>query len=215
MTMKLIGAGFGRTGTLSLKSAIETLGAGPCYHMLEVSQNPGHATLWHEAAVTGDADWDALLRGYPATVDWPGCYFWRQLVRAYPEAKVLLSVRSPESWYASVRGTIYQSMSNAHNISNEAARSHLEMARKIVLEDTFDGRFEDAEYAMGVFEQHNADVVAAIPPERLLIYEVGSGWEPLCGFLACPIPEQDYPHVNKTADFQDRMREIAKANAAQ
>ena len=99
MTLNLIGAGFGRTGTLSLKSAIETLGAGPCYHMLEVGRHPGHAALWHAAAQEGDADWGTLLEGYAATVDWPGCAFWRQLVHATPEAKILLSVRSAQSWY--------------------------------------------------------------------------------------------------------------------
>jgi hypothetical protein len=209
MTLELIGAGFGRTGTLSMKGAIERLGAGPCYHMLEVHKNPGHAALWHAAAVNGSADWDALLGGYAATVDWPGCNFWQPLAEAYPAAKVLLTVRSAESWYRSVRGTIYQFLSNPKPGGDDDARMHLAMATRIVLEDTFDGRFDDADHAMRVFEEHNARVIRTIPAERLLVYEVGSGWEPLCQFLDVPIPDEDYPHVNKTSDFQDRIREIA------
>lgn len=213
MTLELIGAGFGRTGTLSLKSAIEKVGAGPCYHMLEVPRNPGHAERWHAAAIDGDADWESLLAGYPATVDWPGCRFWRELARAYPNAKVLLSVRSPESWYASVRGTIFQSMSSIDRVPDGTARLMLGMARKIVLEDTFDGRFEDRDHAMRVYMRHNDAVRAEIPADRLLVYELGSGWEPLCNFLGVPVPDDEYPHVNSSEDFQSRMREMSAALA--
>lgn len=210
MSLRLIGAGFGRTGTLSLKSAIEKLGAGPCYHMMEVPQNPGHAELWHAASNGEATDWDALLDGYPATVDWPGCRFWRELLATYPDAKVLLSVRTAESWYKSVHGTIYQSMSQADRVTDERGSAMLRMARKIVIEDTFDGRFEDRDYAMQVFERHNDAVRAEVPAERLLVYELGSGWEPLCKFLDVPVPEEEYPHVNTSAEFQDRMREMEK-----
>jgi len=207
MTLRLIGAGFGRTGTLSLKAAIEKLGAGPCYHMMEVPQNPGHAELWL-AAADGNARWDELLAGYPATVDWPGCRFWRELVAAYPDAKVLLSVRSRESWYQSVRGTIFQTLSHAHQVSDANPGAMLQMARKIVLEDTFDGRLDDPEHAMDVFDRHNEAVRSEVPADRLLVYELGSGWEPLATFLGVPVPDEPYPHVNRSADFQDRMREI-------
>ena len=143
MTLRLIGAGFGRTGTLSLKSAIETLGAGPCYHMLEVASHPGHAGLWHSAADGLPTDWDALFSGFEATVDWPACYFWRQLAKRYPAARVLLSVRDPERWYKSVHDTIYQVLRSARDVENEEIRRQIAMARKIVFEDTFGGRFED------------------------------------------------------------------------
>src|SRR5262245_39057269 len=103
--MKLIGAGFGRTGTMSLKAALERIGYGPCYHMSEVFEHPEHATLWAAAAKGELSDWSDLLGGYEATTDWPGCTFWRELMDAYPEAKVLLNVRDPERWYTSVENS--------------------------------------------------------------------------------------------------------------
>ncbi len=203
--MQLIGAGFGRTGTLSLKGAIEMLDAGPCYHMMEVFRNPSHVKLWHDAAIGQRTDWDVLFSNYAATVDWPGCYFWRDLVERYPNAKVLLSIRDPEKWYKSVHDTIYQSMRSPPADASDAQREMLAMARKIVLENTFDGRFEDRKYAMGVFEHHNAAVRDAVPPERLLVYEVGSGWEPLCAFLDRPVPAEDFPHLNTSEGFRERI----------
>ena len=210
MTLELIGAGFGRTGTLSLKGAIERLGAGPCYHMLEVPRNPGHAERWHAAARGEPTDWDDLFAGYPATVDWPGCHFWRELVARYPEAKVLLSVRSAESWYQSVRATIYQAL-NRVDEAPEPMRPHLAMGRRIVLENTFDGRFEDEKYAMAVFERHNEEVQAAVPADRLLVYAIGSGWKPLCDFLDVPVPDEEFPHVNTSESFRDRIAEMQKS----
>ena len=209
MTLQLIGAGFGRTGTLSLKGAIERLGAGPCYHMLEVARHPGHADVWLRAADGESVDWDALFENFAATVDWPGCRFWRELREQYPEAKVLLSVRTPESWYESVSNTIYQVMSGAGEIP-EAARTQVAMARKIVLENTFDGRFEDRAHAMGVFERHNEEVQRTVPSDQLLVYPVGAGWEPLCKFLGVPVPGDAFPHVNKSEGFQELMAAMRK-----
>ena len=205
MVMQLIGAGFGRTGTLSLKGAIEMLDAGPCYHMLEVGRNARHAKLWHDAATGQPVDWDALFSDYAATVDWPACYFWRELVARYPDAKVLLSVSSPEKWYKSVHDTIYQSIGSAPETANDAIHEMLTMARTIVLEKTFGGRFGDREHAMMVFERHNAAVKEAIPRDRLLVYEIGSGWEPLCAFLDRPVPSEDFPHLNTSESFRERI----------
>lgn len=205
MSLRLIGAGFGRTGTLSLKSAIEKLGAGPCYHMLEVAGHAGHAAQWQAAAEGHPMDWDALFAGFEATVDWPACRFWRELARQYPEARVLLSVRDSERWYKSVRDTIYQIIGSAPDIENEQLRQQMLMGRRIVFEDTFEGRFEDAARAIEIYERHNEAVVREIPADRLLVYEVGAGWEPLCNFLGRPVPTEDFPHVNTTREFQHRI----------
>ena len=205
MALRLIGAGFGRTGTLSLKVALETLGCGPCYHMMEVLGKPAHVDLWSRAADGEAIDWEDLFDGYPAAVDWPACYFWRELVDRYPAAPVLLSLRDPAGWYKSVRSTIYRAMTEFEPPDVPAIRKQLAMTRKIVLEQTFGGRFEEEAHAISVFERHNEAVKAAIPAERLLVYEPGDGWEPLCKLLDVPVPDEPFPHVNSTEDFLGRF----------
>jgi len=202
MTLSVIGAGFGRTGTLSIKMALEQLGVGRCYHMVEVFDNPQHIALWRAAAEGRPVDWDALFAGYGAAVDWPACHFWRQLTDCFPDAKVLLTVRDAERWYQSAHDTIYQAMIGSLPIDDPVARSQREMAAKIVLEDTFGGRFEDRAHAIAVYERHNAEVRRAVPPERLLVYELGQGWEPLCRFLGKPVPAEPFPKVNSRDDFR-------------
>ncbi len=142
MALKVVGAGFGRTGTLSLKNALEKLGFGPCYHMFEVIERPDHIALWHRLAFGGSIDWDLLFKDYQSTVDWPAARYWREIAAHYPEAKVLLSLRDPESWYRSVTDTIYQGLKMPVTDSvPPLRRQQMEMARKVVLEDTFGGRF--------------------------------------------------------------------------
>jgi len=212
LTLQLIGAGFGRTGTLSLKQAIDRVGAGPCYHMQEVARNQ-HAPRWHAAARGEAQPWDEVFAGYHATVDWPACSFWRELADYYPNARVLLSLRDPDRWYDSVANTIYKAMTQAP--TEGAMGTQLAMARRLVLENTFDGRFEDRAHAIDVFHRHNEAVEASIPPERLLVYEVGSGWKALCDFLELPIPDEEFPHVNSTTEFEELLKAMRQANAAQ
>jgi hypothetical protein len=207
MGLSVIGAGFGRTGTLSLKLALEKVGCGPCYHMLEVFGRPGHAALWSSAADGDDVDWDALFEGFAASVDWPSCHFWRQLADRYPEAGVLLTVRDPERWYDSVMATIYQGMVRPlpSGVPEEIGIQRA-MALKIVLDQAFDGRLEDRDYAIAAYQRHNEQVREAFAgSDRLLVYEVAQGWEPLCRFLDRPIPEEDFPHVNDKESFRQRM----------
>ena len=210
MGLTLVGAGFGRTGTLSLKSALEKLGVGRCYHMLEVQRNPAHVALWSRAADGAEMDWDALFEGYSATVDWPACSFWRELAERWPEAKVLLSLRDPEDWYDSVRQTIYRAMTGE---MKAMPSDHVAMTRKLVLEQTFDGRFEDRAHAIGVFRRHNEEVRESVDPARLLVYEASQGWEPLCAFLGLPVPGEPYPRVN-TRERTRAMVEGTGRNAA-
>ena len=203
MTLSLIGAGFGRTGTLSVKIALERLGLAPCYHMSEVFQNPEHVAVWNDALDGKPVDWDALFAGYVATVDWPGCHFWRELAQQHPAAKVLLTLRSAESWYASVHQTIHQVLRDAPPPDANFAAWHA-MVTKLFDEQTFDGRFADRTHAIGVYERHNEAVQRAIPRERLLVYEVAQGWGPLCEFLDVAVPDEPFPRVNSKDEFRAR-----------
>src|SRR5262249_50088324 len=149
MPLSVIGAGFGRTGTLSLKLALERLGFGPCHHMIELIDNPEQLDRWSRAVEDGDADWDEVYRGYRATVDWPGVAFWRRLVAYYPAARVILTVRSPKSWYESAHESIYQATSlwPADPLGVRRRR----FVQRVVWDGDFGGRFEDAAYAKAVF----------------------------------------------------------------
>ncbi len=209
MALKVVGAGFGRTGTLSLKNALETLGFGPCYHMFEVVERPDHIAMWHRLAFGGSIDWDLLLRDFQSGVDWPVARYWRELSEYYPDSKVILSLRDPQAWYRSVNDTIYKAMSiKLPANASDSRRLQLEMARKIVVEDTFNGRFEDQAYAIEVYNRHNAQVRRAIAPGRLLVFDAKDGWEPLCRFLGVAVPAQPFPHLNDTAAIQQMMRQM-------
>lgn len=215
--IKIIGAGFGRTGTLSLKAALETLGIGPCYHMTELFQHPDHISYW-EAATNGEpVDWHALFANYQATVDWPGCTFYAELMDAYPDAKVLLSVRDPERWYDSVINTIYHTSSLLKSrlgslrllmrlISPQRLRI-VRMINKLIWQNTFDNRFEDKTYALEVFQQHIEEVKQRVPADKLLVYNVKEGWEPLCAFLGVEVPANTpFPHLNDRDTFVSQIR---------
>lgn len=204
MTLAVIGAGFGRTGTTSLKLALEMLGLGPCYHMTEVFKNPGHAELW-SAAADGPIDWESLLAGYPSAVDWPSTFFWRELANLYPQAKVILSVRSTESWVKSVHQTIFRAIGSDIEDKPPYVVSQMLMARKLIFDKTFDGRPNDVPHISAVFEKHNDEVRRTIAPERLLVYQSSDGWEPLCTFLGVPVPDAPFPKANTTEEFQARM----------
>jgi hypothetical protein len=205
-SLAVIGAGLGRTGTLSLKVALERLGHGPCYHMIEILRAPERARPWLEGARAGVHDWEGIFRGYRATVDWPAAAFWRELFACHPRAKVLLSLRDPDRWHDSVMNTIHAAMAQAPpaRASGELI-AFQEMVRALILERTFGGRLEDREHAKRVFEAHNRAVMEAVPPARLLVFRPGDGWEPLCRFLGAPVPEEPFPHLNDTAWYRARM----------
>ena len=207
MALELIGAGLGRTGTLSLKAALERIGYGPCYHMIEVLVAPERGRHWLEQTRSGSHDWDAIFHGYRATVDWPAAAFWRELVERYPDAKVLLSLRDADRWYDSVMNTIYHTLTQEPpERAPEALRDFHKMVYPLIFERTFEGRLKDRAHAKRVFEKHNQAVIDAIPASRLLVYQPGDGWEPLCRFLHMPVPDEDFPHLNDTAEFRARAR---------
>lgn len=205
MALDIIGAGFGRTGTNSLRLALEQLGFGPCHHMFEVRDNPAQLAFWEAAARGEDVDWDVGLRGYRSQVDWPGAAYWRELAAHYPDAKVILSIRNPDKWFDSVQQTIGPFMTTQRGKHDTAHRNAMaEMCHSFIAQGIFDGRMDDRAHATAVFNDHIETVKAAIPAERLLVYATGSGWGPLCDFLGVPVPDVPYPNTNSTSEFQQR-----------
>ncbi|MFC7340493.1 sulfotransferase family protein [Saccharopolyspora griseoalba] len=205
--VKIIGAGFGRTGTASLKAALEHLGYGPCYHMFEVIAQPERARDWWRALDGEVSDWETVLGGYQSTVDWPGCAFWRELVDFYPDAKVLLTVRDPDKWYDSVHSTIYQFVQEEPG-DDAFGRLLRPTIDRMIWNGAFDGRFDDRAHAIEVFEKHNAAVRAVVPADRLLTYRIGEGWQRLCEFLDVPVPDCEFPHVNDSGSIRELVQQV-------
>ena len=197
-TLQVIGVGFGRTGTASMREALVRLGFGPCDHMVENFEHQERFALWDEARRRKDAaepiDWRPLLTGFQAIVDWPGAYFWEELTAAHPEAKVVLTVRDPERWYDSIQQTIFTLQDDQWP----------EGPRDIIYNRTFNGRLTDRAHCQAVFTKHVDAVRETIAADRLLVFNVKEGWEPLCAFLGVPVPEDEsFPHVNDTAAFHE------------
>src|SRR5215204_7146021 len=197
-TLRVIGAGFGRTGTLSLREALVHLGLGPCDHMRQNFEHPERFVLWDEALrckTAGESiDWRPLLDGFQAIVDWPGAYFWEELTAAHPEAKVVHTVRDPERWYDSISATIFTLRDNQWPAG----------PRDIIYTRTFGDRLSDRAHCQAVFAGQIQAVRETIAPDRLLVFDVKEGWEPLCAFLGVPVPEDEpFPHVNDTAAFHE------------
>ena len=197
--MRVIGAGFGRTGTLSLKRALEDLGFGPTYHMQEVMRRPSHIGTWLRYARTGDVDWDELFAGFGSGVDYPVSCVWEELASHYPDAKVLLTVRDPQQWWVSTASTIYRFRTTFPVWMLRLVpmtQQWVEMTDRLVWDGIFGGRFADRDHAVAIFEQHIEHVRATCPPERLLVFDVADGWEPLCTFLDVPVPLHPFPRLN-------------------
>ncbi|RFU41864.1 sulfotransferase family protein [Actinomadura logoneensis] len=211
--LEVIGAGFGRTGTLSLQAALERLGFGPCHHMLGMLHKPAEIRLWRAAANGGTVDWDEVYRGYRSTVDWPGARFWRELAGHFPEAKVILGVRDPDSWYESALGTIYRAAVDTSSAASSVLTEMREMSREVVWDGLFDGRFADREHALRVFEEHMVDVQRSLPADRLLLFQAADGWEPLCAFLEKPVPDEPFPWRNDRDQFTNLLREHGAGDA--
>ncbi|MBV8076406.1 MAG: hypothetical protein JO284_08415 [Planctomycetaceae bacterium] len=213
MPIQVIGAGLGRTGTLSLKAALEELGFAKCYHMVEVLARMDDARTWDAAARGEPVDWDRLFSGYRATVDLPGCVFYRELLEKYPEAKVILTVRDPERWYDSARQTIYFAR-NAFPRWAAVLKPRMRVFQRMIdrlWDGMFRGRFEDRAFAIDAFNRHNEQVRRDVPADRLLVYEISQGWGPLCAFLGVPVAEgKPFPHLNDAAEFRARIERGAR-----
>ena len=201
---KVIGAGVGRTGTYSLRSAINELGLGPSHHMEEVLHHmPVQLPLW-QAALKGNADWAAIYNGYGSAVDWPTAGFFRELRNAYPDAKFVLTVRSPESWAESFSETIYTLLAGRDKAPPHM-HAWIDWGTAVIAKTGFPGGLDKVGLAKA-FVAHTEAVKATIPAKNLLVYEVKQGWEPLCKFLGLPIPATEFPKTNGRDEFWELVR---------
>jgi hypothetical protein len=200
MSLTVVGAGLGRTGTHSLKIALEQLLGAPCYHMAEVFQHPEHIPDWTDAANGRPVDWQALLNGYAAAVDWPASAHWKSLAQANPDAVILLSMRDPESWWTSASNTIFPAM-------DRLGSEHSEWRRMI--DATFASNFaadkSNKQAMIDAFNRHNDDVLKNAPADRLLVWSPQEGWAPICNKLNLPAPSEPFPMTNSTEEFQSRF----------
>jgi hypothetical protein len=204
MSLEIIGPGFGRTGTSSLKIALEHLGFGPCHHMFEVRDNPALLPDWEAAARGERMDWDRVFQGYRAQVDRPGARYWRELVRHFPEARVILTVRDPDDWFDSVQATIAPFLAARGTHPSPHVNAIAEMGYQTVAVQVFDDRLSDRDHATRVFREHVTEVQAEIPAHRLLTFDLREGWRPLCDFLEVEVPEMPFPHTNSSKAFVEQ-----------
>lgn len=201
MTLKAIGAGFGRTGTMSLKMALERLGFGPCYHMEIVFQTPEHLPIWHQAVDGNLPDWNDFLGDFGSAVDWPTAHFWRELYDASPEAKVIMPIRSAESWWDSYSETIMQFLKIVLSDPSHPAFSQSDLCRKMIGVQCFGTHYEDRDAAIAAYNKRLDDVRAHVAPDRLLEYRLGTGWVPICDFLGVAVPDTPFPRSNQRDEF--------------
>jgi len=204
MALKVVGAGLGRTGTHSLKVALEPLLGAPCYHMVEVFSHPGHSEAWEAAARGESIDWNWLLGSYKAAVDWPAAYFWRELSAMHPDARIILTERDAEAWYRSFSSTILEFMQRGdEGISEPILLAQRKMGRFLLAQSLFGSRF-DKDHVIDVYRKSNEAVRREVPKGRLLVFDAPDGWGPLCEFLGVPVPETPYPLTNTAEEFRAR-----------
>lgn len=201
MALKVVGAGVGRTGTASLKLALEQLLGGPCHHMFEVMADPSQIPTWIDAIDGKPVDWSGFLGSYRSLVDWPGASFWPELSAANPDALVLLSVRDAESWYRSASNTIFVALSQDPPEGQELWMAALHK----LLRDRFSDRLHDREAMIDAYERHNAEVRATVPADRLIEWTPSNGWEPICERLGLAVPNEPFPVTNTTDEFRAHM----------
>lgn len=204
MTLRVVGAGVGRTGTASLKNALELLLGARCYHMLEVLSRPDEDLFWSSVVRGERRDFDSVMGDCAAAVDWPASAYWRELAAANPDAVILLSTRdSPERWWTSYEATIVRVLKERVVDSDPRLVRHGEMVIELFRE-TFTRGWDERDEAIAAYERHNEDVRASADPRRLLEWRPGDGWEPICDALGMNVPAEPFPHENTTADFNSR-----------
>jgi sulfotransferase family protein len=210
MALKVIGAGWGRTGTESLKMALEQLGFDRCYHGFDLMNDGRKLQYWKQLHKERKTDYGALFNGYVAAVDTPAAYYYQELMREYPEAKVILTVRDAAKWYDSAANTIFKRPPPVKFMGRLSKKlSYVpqidEHLQTIFFEEEFNGKIEDKEAMMAWFNQWNERVKSTVPSHRLLVYNVAEGWEPLCKFLNVQVPASPFPQTNKKEGFQKRV----------
>jgi hypothetical protein len=221
--MKLVGAGLPRTATLTQKISLEMLGFGPCYHMANILSDLSLMPRWVDA-FEGKADWTTTFDGFQATVDWPGAFFYRELMDVYPDARVLLSVRDGAAWARSMRDTIWgvlygdtlmRDLSSARCRVDTGWAGYISLMTamwdKSGLLGAIEGGFEESALASAM-ERYNNEVIQAVPADRLLVWSPADGWDPLCEFLEVPVPSAPVPWVNDSSAFADMLNGAALAS---
>jgi hypothetical protein len=196
MTLKVIGTGFGRTGTDSMREALAMLDFGPCHHMHEVNTNEKQKQLWRAFVKGTPTPWEQLFEGYNSCMDWPSAHYWPELIRAYPQARVILTHRSAESWWESFEKTIVEGLRHSTDTAS--------LGITLIRDQVFGGKPGDRANAIAIYEANVKAVRETVPKERLLVHELGDGWEPLCAHLGVPVPSQPYPSRNSASEFKDR-----------
>lgn len=205
MSLRVIGSGFGRTGTMSTKMALEQLGFGPCHHMVEVLENAAQSAHWKAVAAGGPIDWTDVFRGYGSQVDWPGAAVWPEIAAAFPEALVVHTERPEEAWWASFSGTIGKFFSRAPEMDLPPhIREVFETMSGWFLKRTFDDHTDRA-CAIAAYRANNRRVRETVPPERLLVLDVAEGWDPLCRFLGVAVPDAPFPRSHPKDEFWARF----------
>ena len=225
MSIKVIGTGMGRTGTHSLKIALEQLGFNKCYHMMELFNAPEGITYFEDAEAGKPVDWDKLFTGYLSAVDYPIARYYKQLMTKYPDAKLIHTVRDPESWYASCLQTIFwaskPSLGRILNMMVKMPFSPILRKRLPILK--YNGKMISKEFGDDLlnkdevikrFKARTEEVLKTVPKEKLLVYNVKEGWEPLCQFLGVAVPTTAFPLTNTGEEFKQRVAKIAKGTPA-
>ena len=224
MSIKIIGAGLPRTGTNTLKECLEKLGYMKTYHMKELLVHPENLHYWITLKETGTTNWEELYNGFQATVDFPAYPWYKEHMKKYPEAKVILTVRPFEKWYTSIQSTIWQA--GPQTISQKIAMMSkllfnprlrsvikcVKFSKQTIFGAHLQGRFEDKAFAEKTFNRHIDEVKAHVPAEKLLVYDVSEGWGPLCKFLGVPEPTDPLPHLNKKENFKEMLVELMNGN---
>jgi len=207
VTVEVIGAGLGRTGTLSLKLALERLLGGPSHHMVEFFRHPEQLERWEQALDGRAVDWDAIFAGYRSAVDWTAAAFFEELWAAYPDATVILSLRDVDGWWRSVHDTVFAELLSEPETADDPWEAAMAPIRRFtigMLDRRFIPDWPDESASKAAFERHNDAVRAAVPPGQLVEWRPGDGWAPLCSALGVAVPEEPFPHANTTADFRAR-----------
>ncbi len=206
MSLQIIGPGFGRTGTRSLKAALEQLGFGPCHHMQTVFADPVQRAYWKTVADGGSVDWHEVFAGFRSQIDWPGAHVWRELLQAFPDAKVVFSTRPAEAWWTSYARTVGKLRRLYPTLPVQAdVAETLDALKQVMIRRSIDPEMRDREGAIAAFHRQLAEVRAAVPPERLLVFAIGDGWVPLCDFLNLSVPDTPFPRLNDGEDFWSRF----------
>jgi Sulfotransferase domain len=211
--LKVINAGLGRTGTTSLKAALERLGYGPSYHMFDVIGSADRLEQWEKIVCDAQRpDWEAVFDGFTSAADGPSALYYGPIMEAFPEAKIILTIRDPEAWYQSTYDTLYQfvlKMGDSPPKGDSIPARIYRLTTALFWDGLFGGRFTDKNHAIDVFHKYNHEVVRNVDPDNLLVYDVKQGWEPLCAFLGVDVPPEDFPRANDTEAMRGRLGRFA------